>query len=194
MLLTEVQPHWWGWGEMVSPCSFFPGVGSSCLPLIREPSQTSKQSPLLCLKPPLDPCPQPICAWAVDMAGRTALLCFISGVCPDFITPNLKGPGKIQTHCPLPKVNLTVLHLVLFCPRKAVALLRRCLEFMVKQSICLCLCHLLLRLLIGSSWVFCPCRVNMPSSKCSPGRGTCDPEDPHPMVSAICSQASGLLF
>lgn len=62
----------------------------------------------------------------------------------------LKDPFRVWNCFPPTEDRLAMLHLVLFCPSKAVAWLRRCLEFIVKHSnnqvICsLCdLCPLLL--------------------------------------------------
>ena len=122
-----------GWGKMASPHSLVSREGSSHVLLFRKPSQKSKQSPFLCPRLLSDPCSPPVCAQAITMSGTTVLLCFISGAWLGFKTLNPKGPGMAWTHFPPPEESLASLCLVLFCPRKAVEWLCRCLEFMAKH-------------------------------------------------------------
>ena len=79
-----------GQGEIMSPCSLFPGKLSLHLPLFRKPSQKSEHSPLLCLRLLSEPCFHPIFVQAVCLAGSIVMLCFISSAWLGFKTPNFR--------------------------------------------------------------------------------------------------------
>ena len=94
-----------------------------------------------------------------------------------------KETGRAWT-TPLLQRRVFPMCLVPFNPRKAVPWPCRCLEFMVKHSKkqwpVICPLHAPLSLanewpLNGAHWVFCPLRGNIPSSKCTLGRGTFSP-------------------
>lgn len=131
-----------GGEKMTSPYSLVPREGILHPFLSKKPLQKSRQSPVLCPRLLSDPCPHPGCVRVIGMPGITVLLCFISGMLR-FQTPNLKGPGKVQTHFLPLNESLAALCLVPFCPRKAVTQLFMCLEFILKHNEKLWPCYLL---------------------------------------------------
>lgn len=117
--LTMLVEGWeWGAWKMTSSSLdlLFLGKSDSWLPQFRRSSQKSKKS-LLCPRLSSDHCPHPVCAIGIPRA--TVLLCFISGWCLKFKTPNLKGPENAQICSPSPEERLKVCPAP-FCPRKAI--------------------------------------------------------------------------
>lgn len=182
MLFTEVQLCWWMEGRWVHP-TILPGEGNWWPPLFRKPSQKSEKSPLLWPRVLSDLWSQSVCAWAISTSSAT-ILCFVSGTQLEFKTPNLKRLSKVQTSSPPPEERLPVLCPELFCPRKAVAQLGRCLESMVKHiencdqvicPLCMPLSPVVEWSFSGTCCITCPWRGNISWSKCTPEGGMIPP-------------------
>lgn len=122
VFLWELQWCWWaggvGGGRRHHPAlARIPREEYSHLWLFRSPSQRSGQSPVLV--PGFHEIP------ALNLSVPELLGCLEQQICVFisgwwFKTPNLKMPGKVQTHSPPLEESLAV-RLAPFCPRKGVA-------------------------------------------------------------------------
>lgn len=162
---------------------FSPRKGNSQPPLLRKPSQKSKQSPLLLPRPPSDACPQPIHAWAFSMPHTRVLLCFYlwctAGISKLQI---LKDPARCGPVPLLQEKSLAMLFLEPLCHRESSrpgfqvpGVYDEVLGKATTRLLALCALFLSPAIkwpLSGAHWVPCPWRDNIPSSKYTLGGGT----------------------